>query len=415
MCLASTGRRRSISVLPNHLLASTTAKTTSSTEPSLAPPETRSMSSQQQPAKAKKSKKKRGSSTAVKHHTPHHDGLAIQHHYHDHAADPTIDPSLVKHKAKGGVIVPFPVKLHDMLQQIENDGHAHVVSWQPHGRCFAVHKPKEFVNHVMPHYFKQTKMASFQRQLNLYGFNRLTGGLDKGGYYHELFLRGKVSLAYDIHRMRVKGTGVRLPTNPDAEPNFYLLPPVTKDIVAMTTVSSMPPPLPDVPMSSMTTRQRAAKQQRRESDVVLFEGLPFHYLDPRALPSTKPPPQQQQMMPQLPQLPPSLPLDGKILARRTSTVVSESESDAEDQAMLPSFSSSTFQWDGPLASPSLQGYMRSQSFPKETFTNTEPDEDVENFFHSFDMMDADIHQQIEEMENDDDTAFGYLLEHAITD
>ena len=50
----------------------------------------------------------------------------------------------------------------------------------------------------------------------------------KGGYYHELFLRGKVSLAYDIHRMRVKGTGVRLPTNPDAEPNFYLLPPVTK-------------------------------------------------------------------------------------------------------------------------------------------------------------------------------------------
>jgi len=178
MCLASTGRRRSISVLPNHLLASTTAKTTS-TEPSLAPPETRSMSSQQQPAKAKKSKKKRGSSTAVKHHTPHHDGLAIQHHYHDHAADPTIDPSLVKHKAKGGVIVPFPVKLHDMLQQIENDGLGHVVSWQPHGRCFAVHKPKEFVNHVMPHYFKQTKMASFQRQLNLYGFNRLTGGLDK--------------------------------------------------------------------------------------------------------------------------------------------------------------------------------------------------------------------------------------------
>ena len=176
----------------------------------------------------------------------------------------------------------------------------------------------------------------------------------------------------------------------------------------MTTVSSMPPPLPDVPMSSMTTRQ-AAKQQRRESDVVLFEGLPFHYLDPRALPSTKPPPQQQQMMPQLPQLPLSLPLDGKVLARRTSTVVSESESDAEDQAMLPSFSSSTFQWDGPLASPSLQGYMRSQSFPKETFTNTEPDEDVENFFHSFDMMDADIHQQLEEMENDDDTGKSALV------
>ena len=156
----------------------------------------------------------------------------IEHHYHDHAAVPTIDQSKVKHKAKGGVVVQFPVKLHAMLDKIEADGLAHVVSWQPHGRCFVVHKPKEFVHDVMPHYFKQTKMTSFQRQLNLYGFNRMTGGLDKGGYYHELFLRGKVGLAYDIQRKRVKGTGFRLPTDPDNVPNFYALPPTIKDAAA---------------------------------------------------------------------------------------------------------------------------------------------------------------------------------------
>jgi HSF-type DNA-binding len=79
----------------------------------------------------------------------------------------------------------------------------------------------------MPFYFKQSKLPSFQRQLNLYGFQRLTKGPDKGGYYHELFLRGKIFLAERIRRMRIKGNGVRAKSNPEAEPNFQLMPPVT--------------------------------------------------------------------------------------------------------------------------------------------------------------------------------------------
>jgi hypothetical protein len=122
--------------------------------------------------------------------------LIIEHYYYDHAANPTLDPNLIKYKAKGGVIVPFPFKLHKILDKVESDGLANIVSWVSHGQCVCVHKPNEFVNHIMPHYFKkQKKMASFYWQLNLYRFRWLTGGLDKGGYYHELFLRGKVSLA----------------------------------------------------------------------------------------------------------------------------------------------------------------------------------------------------------------------------
>lgn len=44
----------------------------------------------------------------------------------------------------------FPAKLHYMLSEIERDGLGHIVSWQPHGRCFMVHKQKEFEQKILP-------------------------------------------------------------------------------------------------------------------------------------------------------------------------------------------------------------------------------------------------------------------------
>jgi hypothetical protein len=154
----------------------------------------------------------------------------VVHNYHDHALDP--DENDVIHeedngaRRRGGVALSFPSKLHSILDQVEADGLGHVISWQPHGRCFVIHKPKEFSDHVMPHYFRQSKLTSFQRQLNLYGFCRLTRGRDSGGYYHELFLRGKISLARKMQRTKIKGTKFKAASNPDQEPNFYAMPPV---------------------------------------------------------------------------------------------------------------------------------------------------------------------------------------------
>jgi len=159
----------------------------------------------------------------------------VQHNYHDYGTM-IDDGSIIEPTVRGGVSSPFPMKLHEMLDDIERDGYGHVVSWQPHGRCFIVRKPKEFVEHVMPTYFKQSKLASFQRQLNLYGFQRLTRkGPDKGAYYHEKFLRGKVFLSQHIHRIRVKGTCVRARSNPEEEPDFEMMPP----IVALDVVPEM--------------------------------------------------------------------------------------------------------------------------------------------------------------------------------
>ena len=66
-------------------------------------------------------------------------------------------------------------------------------------------------------------MSSFQRQLNLYGFNRITRGPDATGYYHEYFLRDREYLAKRILRKRIKGTKIKGATNPDLEPDFYAM------------------------------------------------------------------------------------------------------------------------------------------------------------------------------------------------
>ena len=76
-----------------------------------------------------------------------------------------------------------------------------VVSFLSHGRAFAIHKPRRFVAEVLPKFFRQTKLTSFQRQLNLYGFKRITQGQDNGAYWHEYFLKGQPSLSKKMKRI----------------------------------------------------------------------------------------------------------------------------------------------------------------------------------------------------------------------
>ena len=86
--------------------------------------------------------------------------------------------------------VAFPVRLFDMLADIEARGQTSIVSWLSHGRAIRVHDPEAFVAQILPHYFRQSKITSFQRQLNVYGFRRIVFGRDAGAYHHKCFLKG---------------------------------------------------------------------------------------------------------------------------------------------------------------------------------------------------------------------------------
>ena len=149
----------------------------------------------------------------------HRNKRGVPHVYHDYSN--VTDVGYVRKKT-GGVTQPFPEKLHDLLSK-ETDAQA-TIGWLPHGRAFLVRKPKTFTEQVMPKYFRQSKLTSFQRQLNLYGFRRITQGPDAGAYYHELFLRGRPQLCMRMHRQKVKGTGHKQPADAQTEPNFYAMP-----------------------------------------------------------------------------------------------------------------------------------------------------------------------------------------------
>lgn len=122
-----------------------------------------------------------------------------------------------------GAQVSFPLKLQRILDKLEADGGvADVVAWQPHGRAFLVKNASRFVREVMPKYFSMSKFSSFQRQLHMYSFNRITAsGRDKGAYWHPCFVRGAPEMAKKMQRTRIRGTGTRKPGNPNLEPDFY--------------------------------------------------------------------------------------------------------------------------------------------------------------------------------------------------
>jgi HSF-type DNA-binding len=127
---------------------------------------------------------------------------------------------------RGGVIDPFPEKLHRMLCDVEMNGRDGIVSFFLHGRAFSVNNRERFVEEILPKYLGLNRFSSFQRQLNLYGFVRIRSGLDKGGYYHELFLKGRPLLCSYMRRVKNVTSIIQNETSRRSKaPDFYRMKP----------------------------------------------------------------------------------------------------------------------------------------------------------------------------------------------
>uniref|UniRef100_A0A250YHY5 Heat shock factor protein 1 n=1 Tax=Castor canadensis TaxID=51338 RepID=A0A250YHY5_CASCN len=109
--------------------------------------------------------------------------------------------------APGPSNVPaFLTKLWTLVSDPDTDT---LICWSPSGNSFHVFDQGQFAKEVLPKYFKHNNMASFVRQLNMYGFRKVVhieqGGLlkperDDTEFQHPCFLRGQEQLLENIKR-----------------------------------------------------------------------------------------------------------------------------------------------------------------------------------------------------------------------
>ena len=92
----------------------------------------------------------------------------------------------------------FPRQLRTVL---DDPQYSSVTSWQCDGRSFAIHDQEAFQAEILPLFFKTARWKSFQKQLNIYGFQNVKG--ERRVYYHKQFIRDKPSLTTLMKRERV--------------------------------------------------------------------------------------------------------------------------------------------------------------------------------------------------------------------
>lgn len=102
----------------------------------------------------------------------------------------------------------FPEKLHRMLTELEASGKENTTSFLPNGRAFVINCQVKFIHEAMPNYFRFGRFSSFEHQLYLHGFRKVSSGPDSGAYFHELFQKDHPKLLTHIKRIE-KTSGMK--------------------------------------------------------------------------------------------------------------------------------------------------------------------------------------------------------------
>ncbi|KAJ1834839.1 Flocculation suppression protein [Coemansia sp. RSA 2711] len=119
------------------------------------------------------------------------------------------DPAAKPHLRIQRTHAAFVSKLYAMVADGDTD---RLIAWTAEGDCFKVTDPAEFSRVVLPLYFKHNNWQSFVRQLNMYGFHKISD-LAYGGVFgdtqlwmfkHPSFQRDQVRQLQNIKRRGTK-------------------------------------------------------------------------------------------------------------------------------------------------------------------------------------------------------------------
>ena len=94
-------------------------------------------------------------------------------------------------------IPAFLLKSFELLQKKEYEN---TISWSDNGNSFTIKDVVDLEKTILPKYFKHDKLASFIRQLNMYGFTKLRNKNKNKVFIHEFFKKGREDLLHKIKR-----------------------------------------------------------------------------------------------------------------------------------------------------------------------------------------------------------------------
>ncbi|QLQ81177.1 hypothetical protein HG537_0E05320 [Torulaspora globosa] len=104
-----------------------------------------------------------------------------------------------------------PAFVNKVWSMLNDESNVNLIQWSPDGKSFIVVNREEFVHEVLPKYFKHSNLASFVRQLNMYGWHKVqdvkSGSIqnssdDKLQFENEYFIRGREDLLEKIVRQK---------------------------------------------------------------------------------------------------------------------------------------------------------------------------------------------------------------------
>lgn len=102
----------------------------------------------------------------------------------------------------------IPAFLGKLWKMVNDPITVHLISWSAAGNSFIIQNQAQFWYELLPLYYKHNNMSSFVRQLNMYGFHKMStienGTMDSDKdeiqFYHKYFQKGRPELLRNIKR-----------------------------------------------------------------------------------------------------------------------------------------------------------------------------------------------------------------------